>query len=444
MNVNPFSRSSRSGDAAASGTRRRRAYRSVAVLSAAALALTACGGGGNGGGGDDGEVTLRFMWWGSDTRHQKTQEMIEVFEEQNPGINIDPEYGDWNGYWDKLATQTAAGDTPDIMQMDLLYIREYAENGVLLDLEGVDMSEIPENLQSAGATDEGLWGIPHGVTAYSVYANKTLFDEAGVELPDDTTWTWEDFKDKAIELDEASDAYGLTNLQATMTFELWLRQKGKEFLTEDGQLGWEPADAQEYYEYYKGLLDDGALPQASIVAEDQLPALDQTLTARNQTGMATWWSTQLAAVQAASGDEFELLRLPSMTGDSADAQLWYKTSMFFSAASGTEHPEEAKKFIDFLINSPEAAEIAGTERGMLANQANVEHIRDQLTDVEKQVADYIFDIEDELGPTVPIPPQGVSDFQNMHLRYDQEVLFGRLSPEQAAEQMHAEMEAALK
>lgn len=437
---------SRRRGASNTSTPRRSALRGAAVLSVAALALTACGGSSDAesSGGGDGDVTLRFVWWGSDARHQKTQEMIDVFEEANPNINIEPEYGDWSGYWDKLATQTAAGDTPDIMQMDLMYIREYAENGVLLDLSDVDMSEIPENLQSAGATDEGIWGIPHGVTAYSVYANKTLFDEAGVELPDDTTWTWEDFKDKAIELDGASDAYGLTNLQATMTLELWLRQKGKQFVTEEGQLGWEPADAEEYYDYYKSLLDDGALPQASVVAEDQLPALDQTLTARNQTGMATWWSTQLAAVQAASGDEFELLRMPSMTGNSDDAELWYKTSMFFSAYSGTDHPEEAKQFIDFLINSPEAAEIAGTERGMLANQASVEHIREQLTDVEKQVADYIFDIEDELGDTVPIPPEGSSDFQNIHLRYDQEVLFGRLSPAQAAEQMHAEMEAAIQ
>ncbi|WP_102159596.1 ABC transporter substrate-binding protein [Zhihengliuella halotolerans] len=415
--------------------------RAAAVLAAAGLALTACSGGGDA--PDDGEVTLTFAWWGSDTRHQKTQEMIDIFEEQNPGITIDTEYGDWGGYWDKLATQTAAGKAPDVMQMDLLYIREYAENGVLLDLSDVDMSDMPEDLRVAGATDDGVWGVPHGLTALSVLANKTMFEEAGVELPDDSTWTWEDFEAKSLEFQEKSDAYGLTSLPATMTLELFLRQNGKEFLTPDGQLGWEPADAEGYFEMYKGLADSGALPSASVIAEDQLPSLDQTLTATNKVAMAPWWSTQMTAVQAASGDEFEILRPPSVAGDAAEGQLWYKTSMFFSASSRTEHPEEAKKFIDFLVNSTEAAEIGATERGMLANQTALEHIRDDLTPEEKQVADYITEVEADLGAPIPIPPQGVSDYQNLHFRYDLEVLFGRLSPAEAAERMHAEMAATL-
>ncbi|GHD05530.1 ABC transporter substrate-binding protein [Zhihengliuella salsuginis] len=415
--------------------------RAATVLSVAALALTGCGGGGSAAEGD--QVTLRFAWWGSDTRHEKTQEMIEVFEEQNPDVEIEAEYGDWSGYWDKLATQTAAGDAPDIIQMDLLYIREYAENGVLLDLSDVDMSDMPEDLRVSGATDEGVWGIPHGLTALSMLANKTMFEEAGVELPDDSTWTWEDLEAKSLEFQEKGEGYGLTSLPATMTLELYLRQNGKEFLTPDGQLGWEPADAEGYFEMYKGLADSGALPSASVIAEDQLPSLDQTLTATNQVAMAPWWSTQMTAVQDASGDEFEILRMPTFDGDASKGQLWYKTSMFFSAAADTDHPEEAKAFIDFLVNSTEAAEIGATERGMLANQTALDHIREDLTPEENQVADYITEIEPDLGEPVPIPPQGVSDYQNLHFRYDLEVLFGRMSPAEAAEQMHAEMAAAL-
>ncbi|GAA3705217.1 extracellular solute-binding protein [Zhihengliuella alba] len=418
-----------------------RFLKAAAVLSTAALALTACGG--DAAGGDDGTATLRFVWWGSDARHQATQEMIDVFEEQNPDIDIVPEFVDWSGYWDRLATQTAAGDAPDVMQMDLMYIREYAENGVLLDLSDVDMSQIPEDLRQSGQTEEGTWGIPHGLTALSIAANKDLFAEAGIELPDDATWTWEDLKAKALEFEEKTDHYGLTSLTATMTLELWLRQHGQQFLTEDGQLGWEPEDAVSYFEMYKDLADSGALPETSVIAEDQLPSLDQTLTAKNQTAMAPWWSTQLTAISGASGSEFVPLRLPSVTGSAEDAELWYKTSMFFSASSKTEHPEEAKKFIDFLVNSKEAAELAMTERGMLANQEARDHIYPMLSDQEKIVADYITAIEPELGDPVPIPPQGISDFQNLNFRYDLEVLFGRQTPEEAAKNMHAEMKSAL-
>src|SRR5688572_6150035 len=106
----------------------------LAAVGAAAFALllplAACSSDDSAGG----PVTLRFTWWGSDTRHQLTQKVIDAFEAENPNIKIKGEYGEWNGYWDKLATQTAANDSPDIIQMDEKYIAEYGGRGALLDL----------------------------------------------------------------------------------------------------------------------------------------------------------------------------------------------------------------------------------------------------------------------------------------------------------------------
>ena len=92
------------------GGRRRRRKTGVAAAAAAvvmALSLSACGGG-SGQQNADGPVELRFSWWGGDKRAQLTQEAIKKFEAENPNIKIKPEFGDWSGYWDKLATQVAA------------------------------------------------------------------------------------------------------------------------------------------------------------------------------------------------------------------------------------------------------------------------------------------------------------------------------------------------
>lgn len=93
--------------------RRVRALAAVA-MAAALLATSACGGDSGGGGGDSasGEVTLRFNWWGSDTRHKITQQVIDSFQKENPNIKIKGEFGEWAGYWDKLATTVAANDAP--------------------------------------------------------------------------------------------------------------------------------------------------------------------------------------------------------------------------------------------------------------------------------------------------------------------------------------------
>ena len=86
---------------------------------------------------DPNNATLRFTWWGNDTRTKLTNQAIEAYQKANPGVTIKPEPGEWANYWDKLATQVAANDAPDIIQMDEKYIAEYGKRGALLDLEKV-------------------------------------------------------------------------------------------------------------------------------------------------------------------------------------------------------------------------------------------------------------------------------------------------------------------
>src|SRR5258708_6641556 len=50
---------------------------------------------------------MRIAWWGSDDRHQKTLKVLKLFEQQNPGVTMTPEYGGLIGYQDKLSTEFA-------------------------------------------------------------------------------------------------------------------------------------------------------------------------------------------------------------------------------------------------------------------------------------------------------------------------------------------------
>src|SRR6187200_875475 len=72
------------------------------------------GGGGQGGGGN----TLALAFWGNPTRNKNTQAEIDAFMKAHPDIKITGQPGEFNSYWDKLATQTAGGNAPDIIQMD--------------------------------------------------------------------------------------------------------------------------------------------------------------------------------------------------------------------------------------------------------------------------------------------------------------------------------------
>ncbi len=147
--------------------RRLRALAAVAIATTL-LAASACGGD-SGGGGDsaaaDEPVTLRFTWWGGDTRTKLTQQAIDAYKKDHPNVTIKGEFGEWSGYWDKLATTVAANDAPDIIQMDEKYLREYADRGALLDLkkaEGLDTGKFEPDTLSAGEFDGGLYGLNAG------------------------------------------------------------------------------------------------------------------------------------------------------------------------------------------------------------------------------------------------------------------------------------------
>ena len=57
-----------------------------------------------------------------------------IHEEEYPNITINDTFTDYPSYWEKRQTEAAGGGLPDVMQFDYSYLRQYSENGLLLDL----------------------------------------------------------------------------------------------------------------------------------------------------------------------------------------------------------------------------------------------------------------------------------------------------------------------
>ena len=71
------------------------------------------------------QQALRLIFWGSQARADRTYGVTDLYA-QAGGPEIEGEFLAWNDYWPKLATQTAGGNAPDVIQMDYRYIVEYA------------------------------------------------------------------------------------------------------------------------------------------------------------------------------------------------------------------------------------------------------------------------------------------------------------------------------
>lgn len=126
--------------------------------------------------------------------------------------------------------------------------------------------------------------------------------------------------------------------------------------------------------------------------------------------------------------------------------MWYKSTMLLSASAGTDHPEEAQQFIDFMVNSEEAGLLNGTDRGMPSNPDVREAVYEELEGADLTAADFIEEIEPEITaqPNEPVPAMGFSAMQEILQRYELEVFFERSTPAEAAEDMHAEMDQELQ
>lgn len=437
------------------GTFRRRLGAASALGAATMLALTACAGGGGEAAApeklelSDEPVTLSFTWWGNDTRHAITEELIAAFEEENPNITIEPQYTDWAGYWDKLSTTVAAGDTPDIIQMDEKQLSTYAANGVLLDLgtlaTNLDTSGFAEAVLGTGALDGTQYGIPVGINSYTIIANADVLDQYGIDLPDDETWTWDDFLEIAEEVSAASG--GAVVGSQSWGFEdgglnNWLRQNGGSLYNAEGEVAVTEADLAAWWQLLLDATEAGATPDPAATIERESGGLAESFTAKNQSAFGPWWSNQVQALRDASGQDLVALRVPS-TSDAPEGWPYYKPSMFWSASADTEHPAEVALFLDYLVNSEDAADLLLAERGVPANDTIREYITPKLDPVNKTVVEFLDELGPEVGDAPPATPPGGGAIETIIDQHTQRVLFGELTPEDAAVSFIAELQQAL-
>jgi multiple sugar transport system substrate-binding protein len=423
------------------------------AAAATTMGLTGCAPGssnsGGGEGGGDGAVDLQFAWWGNDVRNKNTQAAIDVYMKANPNVKIAPQPGEFASYWDKLATQTAGGTSPDVIQMDMNYIAEYGNRQALLDVSKVDVSKFAEGTVDSGKINDQLVGINAGVNSALIFANPAIFEKAKMDLPDDTTWTWDSMIEISAEVAaKAGVPFGIVQAFASDAFfGAFLRQNGKALFTPDG-LAFDAADAQAWFDLMVKAEKAKAIGTPQQISEEGSSgsgkAIDLAALATGKTAMQYYNSNQLPAVTTAAGSELALLRFPSLTGKATDRKAWYKASMLWSASAKTKDPDAVVALIDWWVNSPECAAINLTERGVPCNTEILAEIKPKLDKTQQAVVKYIEDIKPELADTPIAPPPGGGKLGDIMFRYQTDVLFDKSSTAEAAQKFVDELKSNLQ
>lgn len=400
--------------------------------------------------GDTERVELRFSWWGSPARAQTTQKVIETFQRQHPNIRVKGESTDFNSYFDKLATQVAANTAPDVITMGGAYPAEYAKRDAILDLAKVKGSLRTDRLDptalSSGTFDGRQYGVPTGVNTYTLVADTTVFKKAGVPLPDDEKWTWDDFVRTAEKIADKSPkgTYGVADLITTDLLDLYGRQRGESLYTADGKVGISKKTLRDLWKMTSRLREDGVTPPADLTSSiASQPAPEESLMGRGQTAMQFDWSNQLAALSQASGHHLVLLRAPGES-DAEQPGMWLQASQFYTVNAASKHPREAAQFVDFLVNSVDAGKLILTDRGIPSNAAVRKAIEVGLPEEQLAQVTFIGEVTQQMGPPLIVGPSGSTDAKDILRRINDDVLFGRTKPKAASKEFFRLLDVAVR
>jgi multiple sugar transport system substrate-binding protein len=426
---------------------RKRVFAAAAIATGAAIALAGCAGGPaaepSATFDPDEEVTLDLAFWGNDVRAELYNEVIAAFNEEYPNITVNSSFLGFPEFWEKRQTEAAGGGLPDVMQFDYSYLRQYSENGLLLDLGPylggiVETEPLSENILDIGVVNDVTYGIPTSTNAWGLYTNPVLLEQAGVE--DFSGGSWEDYTEWMGEVTDGAGGtfYGGTDYtQRIQNFEIQLRSEGSYLFSDEGEPGFDEERLTEFWESGADARDGIVVPQQRLEEVLPLSGFDTANTASELT-----WDNFGSGYLGNLGESYTELGLvaPPVT-EEGTKDLYLKPSMLHAISADTEHPEAAATLVNFLINSPQSGEIFGTNRGIPASETALDAA--ELDPLSQQIADYEASISDRLGDAPPVPIVGAGTLEEKFRQLGIELGFGTITVEDAVSQFFSEMDVVL-
>jgi multiple sugar transport system substrate-binding protein len=424
--------------------------RHILGLAGAGLTATALGGCGGSGSGDDARATLQMTWWGSTDRHQRTQAALAAFHKGHPNIQVRTQFSGWDGYWEKLATETAGGNPPDLIQMDYSYIGEYARRGALRPLDDlvpkvIDLGDFSPDTLAGGKIDNKLYGVNAGLNSMALVVNTALAGEIGVEVPDNTM-TWDDFATFAKQVGAKGPAgvFGAENgANDAAALECFLRQRGKALFAPDGALGFDATDLTEWFTYWDALRRTKGTPPADVQAS-AVGDVQNSLVARKKTVADFAHSNQLSAYAKILKDGLELRMYPQGRSGSRPGQ-YLKPSMLLSVSAKSRYVNQTATLLDALLTDPKIAATLGSERGIPPSTSIRAALKPKADPVERLTYEYIDMVSGRVGPLPPGYPLGAGEVTNKILTFaSDQVGFGKASINASVARFFEDANRALK
>lgn len=348
------------------------------------------------------EVALEFWnpFTGPDGAFMQT--LVDQFNEETDTVKVtvttQPEY------YTKLRAAAQSDTLPQVMIMHVDQIPLQAEDGLispigdLVELQGLEASDFTDAIWSSSEWKGNRYGIPLDIHTMTMYWNKDLFEEAGLD-PESPPTDRESFLEAAQAITDNTDAPGYmvvtsgpgASFLTGISWATLFYQGGGEWTNEDNSEATYNSEAGvQATEFLKSLIDDGISP-ASTESDAEIAAFKQ-----GQNGIVFSGIWETTGYADALGDSLGAGPVPQIFGEG----VW-AGSHTLAVAEGVEGVERqaAYYFIDWI--SQHSVEWA--KGGQLPARASVRE------EPEFQAIPYVSEVVDQIEsarffPAVPAAP----------------------------------------
>ncbi|GGH82441.1 multiple sugar transport system substrate-binding protein [Pullulanibacillus pueri] len=398
---------------------------------------------GNASGENSKKVTIRFGWWGDPPRNKVYNAIIAEFEKEHPDIKVKGEALSRGDYWDKMATEIAGGNAPDIIGMHQTFVSDYARRNTLLSLDKyinsgvINLDDFPDSVKASSKVGNTTYMVAQGVTMSGQIYNASLLKELGVSTPD-MDWSWDDFSDKALEIKKAFEAKGegkghwgvsdqSNNFQPL--FQYYVREKGNQLYTEDGKIAFTEQNVIDWFTMWDKLRKEGAIPDAATSDEYANVSLEQSLIVKGKVAISGLPANQLYLYQQQMKDQkVEMIRQPTLEGKGGELI----EGAYLSISAESKHPKEAAEFINFFVNNERAGKIFKVEQGNPGSTKIAKLIEPSLEPAQQSAMKFIEDTL-QTATKAPYPPKGNTEITTAFEDAASSIAFGKASIKEASD-----------
>ena len=316
---------------------------------------------------------VRIMWYSDGVEGDVMKDLVGRFMKENPGINVILDNVAYSVIKEQLPVQLEAGNGPDIARVTA--IKDLSKHWLDLRPLVKDAKYWDDNYgaQADWMRPDGsnqISGFMTQITLTGGFANKTLFEQAGVPLPGPKA-TWEEWAAASKKVADSQKIFAMAIDRSGHRLTAPLLSYGANYIGKDGKPAPLDKGAKDFLTKFVGWVGDGSFSKdvwVSAAGSTYRAAADDFI--NGQLAFYYSGSWQVANLATKIGNNFDWVATGSPCGPAACTGMPGGAALV--AVKYTKNPKEVAQVMDWFAQEKIVKEFSERTLFLPGNKAVVD------------------------------------------------------------------------